>query len=230
MMLNLTPLATNNLIIYADTVSPAVNIGNFFTIVFTNLSSKQTFAVVPNIVRRNTRFVELEVELVGVNSLDNALNGQIYLYPEGNYEYTVFQTNAPTISLVSPLNCVVWSTAESFWNFTQTVWNVCQIVSQIIDIGQAYLFALDPCEREVEFVAYTGGNDLLDAVVYVTGIPLYQFPCIIPAIDANGFPTNYVLEQTTTTYCMTITIEGGASLTVPEDYILKNTAAPFAYC
>lgn len=60
-MLNLTPLSTNNLIIYADTVSSQVNTGNFFTIVFTNLTSKQTFAVVPSIIRRNTRFVELEI-------------------------------------------------------------------------------------------------------------------------------------------------------------------------
>jgi hypothetical protein len=229
-MLNLTPLSTNNLIIYADTVSPQVNTGNFFTIVFTNLTSKQTFAVVPTIIRRNTRFVELEIELVGVNSLDNALNGQIYLYPEGNYEYTVFQTNAPTVTLESPLNCVVWSTAEAFWNFSQTVWNVCQITSKTIDIGQAYLFAIDPCEREVEFVAYEGGNDIMDAIVYVTGIPLYQFPCTIPSLNSQGTPTQYVLEQTTTTYCMTITIEDGASLTVPNDYVLTQTAAPFGYC
>lgn len=228
-MLNLTPLSTNNLIIYADTVSPQVNIGNFFTIVFTNLSSKETFAVVPNIVRRNTRFVELEVELVGVNSLNNALNGQIYLYPEGNFEYTVFQTNAPTITLQSPLNCVVWSTAEAFWNFSQTVWNVCQIQSQTIDIGQAFLYAENPCEHEVEFISYND-NDLMESVVYVAGIPLFQFPCTITSLNNQGQPNNYVLEQTTTTYCTTITIEDGASLTVPDDYVLTQTFAPFGYC
>ena len=222
-MLNLTPLSVNNLIVYADTVSPQVNIGDYFTIVFTNLTSKQTFAVVPDVVRRNTRFVELEVELVGVNSLDNALNGKIYLYPEGNYEYTVFQTNAPTITLQSPLNCVVWSTAEAFWNFSTTVWNVCQIVSQSIDIGQAFLYAENPCEHEIEFVAYND-NDLMESVVYVAGIPLFQFPCTIP------YPTQYVLEQTTTTYCTTITIEDGASLTVPDDFVLTQTYAPFGYC
>jgi hypothetical protein len=228
-MLNLTPLSVNNLIVYADTVSPQVNIGNFFTIVFTNLSSKQTFAVVPNVVRRNTRFIELEVELVGVNSLDNALNGKVYLYPEGNYEYTVFQTNAPTITFESPLNCTVWSTAAQFWNFSTTVWNVCQIEFQSIDIGQAYLYATDPCEHEVEFVAYND-NDLMEAIVYVTGIPLFQFPCTITPLNNEGQPNNYVLEQTTTTYCTTITIEDGASLTVPDDYVLTQTFAPFGYC
>lgn len=223
-MLNLTPLATNNLIIYADTVSPGQNLGNFFTFVFTNLYSKETFSVAANIVRRNTRFVELEIDLVGVNNLNNAINGQIYLFPEGNFEYTVFNTNAPTITFASPLACAVWSTAEEFWNFTNLVWNVCQIEFVQIDKGQAYLFATDPCEREIEFVPYTGGNELLSAIVYVTGIPLFQFPCTIPA------GTNFVLQQTTTTHCMEITIEGGASLTVPEDYILTQTAAPFGYC
>ena len=221
-MLNLTPLQTNNLIIYADTYGN--NIGNFFTIVFTNLYSKQTFSVAAQVVRRNSRFVELEVELVGVNELDNAINGQIYLYPEGNYDYTVFQTNAPTITLQSPLSCAIWNTEEDFWNFSNLVWNVCQIESQIIDRGQAFVYEDVPCEKEVEFVQYTGGNNILDAVVYVTGVPLYQFPCTIPEDE------DYVVDVTTTTYCQTITIEDGASLTVSGDAVLTQTGAPYGYC
>jgi hypothetical protein len=229
-MLNLTPNSTNNLIIYADTVSAGTSVGNFFTIVFTNSYSKQTFSVAANVVRRNTRFVELEVNLVGVSGLNNPINGDIYLYPEGNFEYMVFNTNAPTITFESPLSCSVWSTEEAFWNFAQTVWNVCAIQFEQIDRGQAFLYATDPCQHEVEFVPYTGGNEILDAIVYVTGVPLFQFPCTIPSLNNQGRPTQYVLEQTTTTYCMTITIEDGASLIVPNDYVLTQTAAPFGYC
>lgn len=223
-MLNLTPLSVNNLIVYADTVSAGTSVGNFFTIVFTNTYSKQTFSVAANVVRRNTRFVELEIELVGVNGLDNAINGQIYLYPEGNYEYMVFNTNAPTITLQSPLACAIWNTENDFWNFAQTVWNVCQIQYNQIDRGQAFLYSNDPCEREIEFVPYVGGNNLLEAIVYVTNTPLFQFPCTIPE------DTNYVVSQDTTTYCLTINIEDGASLTVESGNTLKQTAAPYGYC
>jgi hypothetical protein len=223
-MLNLTPNSVNNLIIYADTVTAGQSLGNFFTIVFTNSYSKQTFSVHADIVRQNSRFVELEVNLVGVDGLNDPINGDIYLYPEGNYDYIVFNTNAPTITFEDPLACSIWSTEEAFWNFANLVWNVCQIQFQIIDRGQAFLYAEDPCEHEIQFVPYTGGNEFLDAIVYVTNVPLYQFPCTIPA------GTNYVLEQNTVTYCMTITIEGGATLTVPTPLTLTQTAAPFGYC
>lgn len=223
-MLNLIPNSTNNLIIYADTVSAGTGIGDFFTIVFTNSYSKQTFSVAAIVVRRNARFIELEINLVGVDGLNDPINGDIYLYPEGNYDYLVFNTNEPTITFESPLSCSVWSTEEEFWNFAQTVWNVCDIVFQQIDRGQAFLYATDPCEHEIEFVPYTGGNDLLDAIVYVTNTPLYQFPCTIPS------GTVYVIQQNTITYCQEITIEDGATLTVTEDNILTQTAAPWGYC
>ena len=223
-MLNLTPNSLNNLIIYADTVSPGMGVGNFFTIVFTNSYSKQTFSVAANVVRKNTRFVELEINLVGVDGLNNPIQGDIYLYPEGNYDYMVFNTNAPTITFESPLSCAAWATDEDFWNFALTVWNVCEIEFQQIDRGQAFLYSDVPCEREIEFVPYTGGNELLDAVVYVTNTPLYQFPCTIPT------GTNYVVEQNTVTYCQTILIENGASLAIDNGYTLTQTAAPWGYC
>ena len=223
-MLNLTPNTTNNLIIYADTVSAGSNLGDYFTIVFTNSYSKQTFSVAANIVRRNTRFVELEINLVGVDGLNDPMNGDIYLYPEGNYEYMVFNTNAPTITFESPLSCAVWSNDDDFWNFAQTVWNVCQIEFEQIDRGQAFLYAVDPCEHEVEFVPYTAGNELLEAIVYVTNTPLFQFPCLIPS------GTTFTLEQNTVTYCQTITLENGAVLDIPSPLTLTQITAPWGYC
>ena len=177
-----------------------------------------------NIVRRNTRFVELEVNLVGVDGLNDPINGDIYLYPEGNFEYMVFNTNAPTITFESPLSCAVWSTDDDFWNFAQTVWSVCQIEYAQIDRGQAFLYSEVACEREIEFVPYEQGNNLLEAIVYVTNTPLYQFPCTIPS------GTNYVLEQNTVTYCLDITVENGATLTIPTPYTLTQKLAPWGYC
>lgn len=228
-MINLVPRDTNNFIIYADTTSTGIDIGDYFLVVFTNLSSKQTFAVNPTVIRRNSRFLELEVELVGVDQQDDPYNGKIYLYPEGNYDYMVFNTNAPTLtSEPGPLNCKVWSTDEDFWEFSRTVWEVCDIQAQILDRGQAFLFnETDLCEREIEFVPYVSSNEILAAVVYVTGVPLYQFPCTIGTVPGEE---DYVVDVDTTTYCMTIFIEDGASLTVTTDNTLTQTAAPYGYC
>jgi hypothetical protein len=168
-MLNLTPESTNNLIIYADTVSVGNSAGDYFLMVLTNTYSKQTFAVVPTVIRRNTRFVELEIELVASTAQNDELNGKIYLYDQGNWEYIVFNTSAPTLTPTGALSCKVWNTDTDFWNFSTTVWNLCNIGSKEIDRGQAFLYAPLPADREVEFIPYEGGNNILEAVVYVVG-------------------------------------------------------------
>jgi len=151
-MLNLTPDITNNLIIYADTVSVGYTVGDYFLMVLTNSYSKQTFAVVPTVVRKNTRFVELEIELVASTAQNDELNGKIYLYDQGNWEYLVFNTSQPTLTATGALSCKVWNTDTDFWNFSTTIWNVCNIITKEIDRGQAFLYAPLPADREVEFV------------------------------------------------------------------------------
>ena len=222
-MLNLTPNSDNNLIVYADTVSESV--GNYFLMVFTNAYSRETFAVVPRIVRRNTRFVELEITLVGVNGQNRPLDGDIYLYPEGNWDYIVFNTNAPTTDPSTPLPCMVWDTDEDFWEFSRTVWNVCGLVEAIeIDRGQAFLYSEVPCEREVQFVPYVSDNEFLRNVVYVTGVQLYQFPCTIQAY------TTFTVEENTTTYCPIITIENNAILVINQGITLEQKFSPYEQC
>ena len=182
-MLNLTPLQTNNLVIYADTITNSqVSYGNYFLMVFTNTYSKQTFAVVPSITKRNSRFVELEIFLTGATGSNDPVNGEIYLYPEGNYEYMVFNTTSPTLQVGDAGEvCSIWNTDEDFWNFASTIWNVCGITAITIDRGQAFLYSEVPDQREVEFIPYEQGNNLLEAIVYVSGVPLTQQPC-----DING--------------------------------------------
>jgi len=223
-MLNLTPNSTNNLIVYADTVSAGYSAGNNFTISFTNLYSKQVWNVLPSIVRRNSRFIEFEIDLVGVTGFNDPVDGSIYLYPDGNYDYEVFNTSAPTIGVTGPLQTYTWINPGEFEYYVDTTWTSQGITYKSIDLGQAFLYSEVPCQREIEFVPYEGGNNWLDNIVYVTGVPLYQFPCTIPT------PEQYVLEQTTTTYCPVITIEGGASLTIPVDLILTQITGPYAQC
>lgn len=222
-MLNLTPNSNNNLIIYADTLSGSV--GNFFLLVFTNTYSKQTFAVVPTILRRNSRFVELEINLVGVEGQNLPLEGDIYLFPEGNFTYTVFNTSAPTTDPSSETPCLVWNTAEDFWQFANTIWNICGLLDAVlVDKGQAYLLEPVPCEREIEFIPYVSDNENLLSVIYVTGVPLFQFPCTIQAF------TTFVVEQTTTTFCPTITIENNATLIINQGITLKQQFSPYEQC
>jgi hypothetical protein len=223
-MLNLTPNSTNNLIVYADTVSAGYSAGNDFTISFTNLYSKQVWNVLPSVVRRNSRFIEFEIDLVGVTGFNDPVDGSIYLYPDGNYDYEVFNTSAPTIGVTGPLQTYTWSNPGDFEYYVDTAWASQGITFKSIDLGQAFLYSEVACQREIEFVPYEGGNNWLDNIVYVTGVPLYQFPCTIPT------PEQYVLEQTTTTYCPVITIEGGASLTIPVDLILTQITGPYAQC
>ena len=223
-MLNLTPNSTNNLIIYADTISAGTSVGNDFTISFTNLYSKQVWTVLPTIVRRNTRFLELEIDLVGVTGFNAPYNGSIYLYPEGNYDYEVWNTSAPTVTSSGALSTYTWDNPGDFDYYVATTWASQGISYESIDLGQAFLYSEVPCAREIEFVPYEGGNNWLDNIVYVTGVPLFQFPCTIPT------PEQYVLPQTTTTYCPVITIEGGASLTVPAELILTQITGPYGQC
>lgn len=222
-MLNLTPLSSNTLVVYADTVSDLPG-WDYFTIVFTNTTSKETFAVIPTVVRRNYRFIEFEVELVGVNELNSAMNGQIYLFPDGNFTYSVFRTDAPTLTFVEPLNQFLWNNVDDFWNFSEIVWNVWAVDSQIIDRGQAFLYSNVPCEREIEYVAYPLGNNIMESIVYVANTPLYQFPCTI-AED-----TTFTVLQDTVTYCPVITIENNATLNVPTPFVLSQLTPPWGYC
>lgn len=223
-MLNLTPNSTNNLIVYADTVSAGYSAGNDFTISFTNLYSKQVWNVLPSIIRRNSRFIEFEIDLVGVTGFNDPVNGSIYLYPEGNYDYEVFNTSAATIGVTGPLQTYTWINPGEFEFYVDTTWASQGITYKSIDLGQAFLYSEVPCLREIEFVPYEGGNNWLDNIVYVTGIPLYQFPCTIPAGET------FTLEQNTVTYCQVITIEGGATLEVPTPLTLTQTAAPYSTC
>lgn len=222
-MLNLTPLSSNTLVVYADTVSDLPG-WDYFTIVFTNTTSKETFAVIPTVVRRNYRFIEFEVELVGVNELNSAMNGQIYLFPDGNFTYSVFRTDAPTLTFVEPLNQFLWNNVDDFWNFSEIVWNVWAVDSQIIDRGQAFLYSNVPCEREIEYVAYPLGNNIMESIVYVANTPLYQFPCTIAE------NTTFTVLQDTVTYCPVITIENNATLNVPTPFVLSQLTPPWGYC
>jgi hypothetical protein len=223
-MLNLTPKSTNNLVIYADTVTAGGATGAYFTMLFTNAYSRQTFAVVPTIVRRNARFVELEIELVNYDQADDRANGQIYLYPEGNFDYMVFNTTSPILNVGSQFTCSTWANDEEFWNYWLDHFAVCTGTATEIDRGQAFLYSPEPCNREYEFVAYESNNEFLQSIVYVTGIPQVQFPCTV----VNG--QTFTVTENTITYCDPITINNGGTVIINNNVFLKQILSSYEQC
>jgi hypothetical protein len=196
-MFNLTLGATNNVVVYADTVSSSV--GNFFTIVFTNAYSRETFEVVPSIVRRNYRFVELEFDTVGVTGYSDPINGLVYLYPIENFDYIVYNTATATLTPLA-------GTHEE------------------IDRGQAFLYTEDECDREIKFVPYISDNEGLFNVVYVTSIPMANFPCTV----FNG--EYFTVETNTITYCNPVLIENGGTVQINDNIFLKQQPSPYEPC
>ena len=221
-MINLQPRQTNRFIIYADTASPGKSLGQYFFMTFTNTFTKQVFGVVPRVIKRNTRFIELEIEAVGVNQQEQPLDGKIYLFPEGNFSYQVFNTSVPTLDPQNP--CLRWNTAEDFWNFATTIWNVCNVIRFAqVDAGQAFLYSDIPCQREVEFISYESNDDLRN-IVFVSGIPLHNFPCTVLA------GTTFTVEVDTITYCTTVKVENGATLIIKSNKTLNIKKSPYEQC
>jgi hypothetical protein len=223
-MLNLTPQSTNNLIVYTDTVTAGGATGAYFTMLFTNAYSKQTFAVVPNVVRRNARFIEFEIDLVNYDQADDRANGQIYLYPEGNFDYMVFNTTVPTLDVGSQFTCSTWANDEEFWNYWIDFFSACAGTAFEVDRGQAFLYADLACDREIEFVPFISSNEFLQSIVYVTAIPQVQFPCTI----ASG--TTWTVEENTVTYCNPITVANDGTLIINNNVFLKQILSSYVQC
>lgn len=97
-MINLKPQTTNNFIIYYDTINSIDIIGNYFLMRLTNGFSKQDYYVVPNIIRRNTKFIELQINLVPSAGADDPINGDILIEWDGNFDYKIWNTIQPTLN------------------------------------------------------------------------------------------------------------------------------------
>ncbi len=223
-MINLTPKSTNNFIVYSDTISPGGATGAYFTCLFTNSYSKQTFAVVPKVIKRNYRFIEFEIDLLNYNQKDNRANGEIYLFPEGNFDYMIFNTSVPTLNVGSQFTCDTWEDDEEFWNYWLDFFAECQGTATEIDRGQAVLYADLACDREIEFVPYISDNEFLRSIVYVTNIPLVQFPCTISA------GTTWTVQENTVTYCNPVTIEMNSDLLINDGIFLKQVISSTQQC
>ena len=168
-MINLTAGQTNQIIIYADTVSNAdVTYGNYFLFGFQNTVSKEWFYVIPDYTTRNTRYVNFQVE-VSDACIDEPIAGTIFLRLPGNWNYKLWNMVSPSLDPAD---------------------------GDLIDQGQAYLNPYDP--PEVGFVAYVSDNENLRSIVYYSGeffccvIDEFNSPYIVSSFQESNCDPLYV--------------------------------------
>jgi hypothetical protein len=137
-MINLTAGETNQIIIYADTVSNAdVSYGNYFLFGFQDTFSKEYFYVIPDYTTRNTRFINFQIMVADTCIIDPD-QPEIFLRLPGNWNYKLWNMVSPSLDPAD---------------------------GDLIDQGQAYLNPYDP--PEVGFVEYVSDNENLESEVYM---------------------------------------------------------------
>lgn len=137
-MINLTAGETNQIIIYADTVSNAdVSYGNYFLFGFQDTYSKEWFYVIPDYTTRNTRFINFQVMVADTCIIDPNLP-EIFLQLPGNWNYKLWNMVSPSLDPAD---------------------------GDLIDQGQAFLNPYEP--PEVGFIEYQSDNENLESEVYM---------------------------------------------------------------
>jgi len=165
-MINLKQNETNSFIIYADTISNDINTyGDYFLVGFINGFTKYWTYVVPNVLRRNKRFVELEIELVNDPSGEDPLNGKVYLNPIGNYDYKVWNMDNPDLDPATGNQI-----DQGQMVLTSLLCSEVELDSYISDNEtlQAIVYA-SASDTLKNVLTYTSNNETLQAVVYYTG-------------------------------------------------------------
>lgn len=135
------PSFMQNMVIYADTITNDVDeFGNYFILGLQNAYSREWSYVIPTVLTRNTRYLEIEYEVVTNPDDADPLNSIVYLKPAINWNYKVWNTNVPTINYNNAL---------------------------LIDDGE--LVISNPSfKKEVTWTTYVSANDNLQSFVYYT--------------------------------------------------------------
>lgn len=141
-MINLSVGNLNQFVIYADTIDNSViDYGDYFLIGFKSLYTNQWSYVVPDVIKRNSRFVQFNITVVEGDSPDDPLNGILAVFPPGNYSYKCWNISSPTLDPSAGI---------------------------LIDEGQMIMADYNP--PEIETYTYISNNETFRSVIYYSGV------------------------------------------------------------
>jgi len=162
-MINLSVGAVNEFAIYADTIDNDVQqYGDYFLIGFKSLYTNHWAYVIPTIIKRNSRFVQLNLDVVEQGTGDDPFNGILEVFPPGNYSYKCWNIDTPTLD---PSNGI------------------------LIDEAQMIMSNYSPAEV-IEYT-YISDNETFENIIYYSGvinsciINYQNSPYIIPIPTTN---------------------------------------------
>lgn len=142
-MINLSVGAVNEFVIYADTIDNSVQqFGDYFLIGFKSLYTNHWTYVIPTVIRRNSRFIQFNLDIVEQGTGDDPFNGILSVFPPGsNYSYKCWNIDSPTLD---PSGAI------------------------LIDEGQMIMGVYSPPEI-VEYT-YISDNETFQNIIYYSGV------------------------------------------------------------
>lgn len=97
-MINLSVGDNNQFAIYADTIDNSVrDFGDYFLIGFKSLYTNHWIYVIPQVIKRNSRFIQFNIDVVQRGTPDDPLNSILEVFPPGNYSYKCWNLDFPTL-------------------------------------------------------------------------------------------------------------------------------------
>ena len=140
-MINLN-VGLNEFVIYADTITSDVQtFGDEFLIGFKSLYTNHWAYVRPEVIKRNSRFVQFEITVVQRGTADDPLNSVLMVFPPGNYSYKVWNLEDPSLDPSTGIK---------------------------IDEGQMIMANYTP--PEINEIVYISDNETFKNIIYYSGV------------------------------------------------------------
>lgn len=140
-MINLN-VGLNEFVIYADTITSDVQtFGDEFLIGFKSLYTNHWAYVRPEVIKRNSRFVQFEMSVVEKGTADDPLNSVLMVFPPGNYSYKVWNLEDPSLDPSTGIK---------------------------IDEGQMIMANYTP--PEINEIVYISDNETFKNIIYYSGV------------------------------------------------------------
>jgi hypothetical protein len=140
-MINLN-VGLNEFVIYADTITSDVQtFGDEFLIGFKSLYTNHWAYVRPEVIKRNSRFVQFEMSVVEKGTADDPLNSILMVFPPGNYSYKVWNLEDPSLDPSTGIK---------------------------IDEGQMIMANYTP--PEINEIVYISDNETFKNIIYYSGV------------------------------------------------------------